>query len=271
MKQVAIIGAIAKYTPSELRLYVNSITKSGFIGKKIMLVYDVPTETTEYLKENGWEVYRGQLQQHVILQRFYDVANLIDSLSDVDYIIWTDVRDVIFQNNITDWLFNKQYPPLVVVKEGIRLQDEQWAVVNCGTTFPEEWNRIKQRDSVCTGIIGGTPHRVRDLFKEMYRWSITSSNPEQLADQAALNVLLSFSHFDGVWQSEVRDGLGAHMGVIWQYKDSHRDKLTQQPPRVTSHGQIVTTMGNDTVIPCIIHQYDRDPILKVIMEKLYGA
>jgi len=91
-----ILGCITKYLPEDIKPYVESIDQSGFLGKKVMLVYDVPQQTIDYLKSKGWELYGGELQQHIILQRFRDVYKLLDNYLD-ETIIWTDVKDVIFQ------------------------------------------------------------------------------------------------------------------------------------------------------------------------------
>jgi hypothetical protein len=93
-----IFGCITKYTPHDIRPYVESIEQSGFKGGKVMLVYDVPSETIEYLKSKGWELYGGDLQQHIILQRFRDAYKLLQTYED-ETIIWTDVKDVIFQKD----------------------------------------------------------------------------------------------------------------------------------------------------------------------------
>ena len=49
-----IFGCITKYTPQDIRPYVESIEQSGFKGSKVMLVYDVPQETIDYLKSKGF-------------------------------------------------------------------------------------------------------------------------------------------------------------------------------------------------------------------------
>ena len=51
-----ILGCITNYTPSDIRPYVESIEQTGFKGRKVMLVYDVPHETINYLKSKGWDL-----------------------------------------------------------------------------------------------------------------------------------------------------------------------------------------------------------------------
>ena len=44
-----ILGCITKYKPEDIRPFVESIEETGYKGKKIMMVYEVPQETIDYL------------------------------------------------------------------------------------------------------------------------------------------------------------------------------------------------------------------------------
>lgn len=259
MMTVAIVGSITKYKVDDIKPYVNSIINTGFSGKKVMLVYDVPQETIVFLKNSGWEVYEGQLQQHIILQRFHDVSQLCNLLED-DVIVWTDVKDVIFQKDPSDWLSSNMKSPLLATSETITFKDEEWAVVNAGTSFPEEWEFLQHKTSYCAGTIVGRREYIRDLFNEIYRWSLTTSNPQQLSDQAAYNVLINLKHFtNDVQFVQQNEGLVTHMGVSWMKRYTHKDKLIEPPPQITEDGTVVSITGDAF---CIVHQYDRDPQLK---------
>ena len=51
-----ILGCITKYKPEDIRPFVESIEETGYKGKKIMMVYEVPQETIDYLISKGWDV-----------------------------------------------------------------------------------------------------------------------------------------------------------------------------------------------------------------------
>ena len=55
MKDV-VIGCITNYTFENIKLFVNSIDRSGFTGHKVMIVYNVPFSTVDELKKRGWDV-----------------------------------------------------------------------------------------------------------------------------------------------------------------------------------------------------------------------
>ena len=57
---MTILGCITKYRPEDIKPYVESIHQSGFKGRKVMMVYDIPKETIDYLKSKAWELYQNE-------------------------------------------------------------------------------------------------------------------------------------------------------------------------------------------------------------------
>ena len=253
-----ILGCITKYSPEDIKPYVESIDQSGFLGKKVMLVYNVPQQTIDYLKSKGWELYGGELQQHIILQRFRDIYKLLDNFLD-ETIIWTDVKDVIFQQNPTNWIKSNMKKEIMAFSESIKLKDDPWAVVNSGTSFPMEWEWLQNKTSYCAGTIVGKGFALKDLFIEIYRWSMTSSNQGQLSDQAAYNVLINLNHFkENVQFVNQEEGFVTQLGTVLIKKEEFKNVLLEPTP-IYSEGKIYTQDGKEF---CLIHQYDRDPKLK---------
>ena len=123
-----ILGCITKYKPDDIRPFVESIEQTGYKGKKIMMVYEVPQETIDYLKSKGWDLYQNELQQHIILQRFRDIYKLLEQFPNED-VVWCDVKDVIFQKDPTDWIELNMDEPLLAFSECITMKDDPWACV----------------------------------------------------------------------------------------------------------------------------------------------
>lgn len=253
-----IFGCITKYKPEDIRPYVESIEQSGFKGGKIMLVYDVPQETINYLKSKGWDLYGGELQQHIILQRFRDTYKLLQNFEN-ETIIWTDVKDVIFQKDPTEWLERNMKKEILAFSESITFKDDEWAVVNAGTSFPMEWEWLQHKPSYCAGTIVGKGYSLKDLFLEIYRWSLTPANPQQLSDQAAYNILINLNHFkENVQFVDQEQGFVTQLGTVWIKKEHFGDKLLEPTP-VYDGGKFLNQKGEEF---CIVHQYDRDNLLK---------
>ena len=214
-----ILGCITKYKPDDIRPFVESIEQTGYKGKKIMMVYEVPQETIDYLKSKGWDLYQNELQQHIILQRFRDIYKLLEQFPNED-VVWCDVKDVIFQKDPTDWIELNMDEPLLAFSECITMKDDPWACVNSGTSFPLEWEWLQNKVSYCAGTIVGDSDYLRDLFINIYRWSMTTANSEQLSDQAAYNVLINLYPFmDCVQKVKQEEGFVTQLGTVLVKKD----------------------------------------------------
>ena len=260
-----IFGCITKYSPDDIRPYVESIEQSGFNGGKVMLVYDVPSETIEYLKSKGWELYGGDLQQHIILQRFRDAYKLLETYID-ETIIWTDVKDVIFQKDPTEWLEKNMKGEILAFSECVTFKDDDWAVVNAGTSFPMEWEWLQHKVSYCAGTIVGKGYALKDLFIEIYRWSLTTANPGQLSDQAAYNVLINLNHFkENIQFVNQEEGFVTQLGTVLIKKEHFGDKLLEPTP-IYSQEKFFNQEGDEFVI---VHQYDRHLEIKELIYQKY--
>ena len=260
-----IVGCITQYGVDDIRPYVESIEKSGFNGDKVMLVYDVSNDVIEYLTNKGWILFQSQLQEHIILQRFRDMYVILNQYK-TDWIIWTDVKDVIFQKNPISWIEdNSSFTKLFAFSECVKLKDDPWAVVNSGTSFPMEWELgLKDQISYCAGTIVGDLESIRDLFIQIYRWSKTTANSGQLSDQAAFNVLIHLEQFKASTQLVNQEkGFTTQLGTVW-VKQNELPLL--EPTPIYKDGKFYNQNGDEFVI---VHQYDRDPKIKKEIIELY--
>ena len=260
-----IIGCITQYGVDDIRPYVESIEKSGFNGDKVMLVYDVSNDVIEYLNKKGWILFQSQLEEHIILQRFRDMYVILNQYK-TDWIIWTDVKDVIFQKNPINWIDdNSSYTRLFAFSESVYLKDDPWAVVNTGTSFPMEWELgINEKISYCAGTIVGDANTIRDLFIQIYRWSKTTANPGQLSDQAAFNVLINLEQFRTITKFVRQEaGFATQLGTVWCKKG---ELPLLEPTPIYKDGKFYNQSGDEFVI---VHQYDRDPQIKKEIIELY--
>jgi len=261
-----IAGCITKYGVNDIKPYVESIKQSGFNGEKLMLVYDVSPDVIEYLTNEGWMIAQGELSEHIILQRFRDMYVLLQDY-ETDWIIWTDVKDVIFQKNPMEWIENNSsFTRLFAFSESVYLKDDAWAVVNTGTSFPMEWELgLKDKISYCAGTIVGDCSTVRDLFIQIYRWSKTTANPQQLSDQAAYNALINLEQFRTITKFVNQEkGFVTQLGTVWVKKN---ELPILEPTPIYKDGKFYTQDGEEFVI---VHQYDRDPQIKKEIYERYN-
>jgi hypothetical protein len=269
---MVVLTAIANYGIHDIKPFVCSLNKSGYTGKKIAVIYNLDKMTIDFLKINGWELYKGQLNEHVILQRFKDINYLLNNILPINEdipILWLDIKDVIFQRNPEDWLVTNvtQENPLLAFSECVKLGDDDWATVNCGTSFPDEWDTLKHNISYCAGTIAGLKKNISILFADIYELSKLGKNKSQLADQAAFNVLLRSEKFNGITNFvEQASGFVTNLGTVLIKKDFFGDKLLEATPIISGK----TVINSETNQPFyIVHQYDRSPELKEVIINAY--
>jgi len=258
-----IISSLTNYGVTQIKPFVESINKSGYSGEKLMLVYNVSADEIEYLNENGWMIVQSEQQQHIILQRFRDMYALLWQY-ETDVIIWVDVKDIVFQKDPVEWLEKNMKKDILAFSESLKFGDEEWARLNAGTSFPMEWEWLQNKEIHCAGTIVGKKEAIRDLFIDIYRWSLTTSNPQQLADQAAYNILINMHQWkDKVQFVKQQEGFAAQLHLKLKKGDSL--SYTEKLPTIdgseikNSNGELYT----------LVHQYDRNDELKKIIENKY--
>ena len=258
-----IVGCITKYGIEQIRPFVESIDMSGFAGEKLMLVYDISQDTIEYLTNKGWLIVQSEPQQHIILQRFRDMYSLLYQY-ETDVIIWVDVKDIVFQKDPTNWLNMWMRKDILAFSESLKFGDEEWARLNAGTSFPMEWEWLQNEEIYCAGTIVGKKEAIRDLFIDIYRWSLTTSNPEQLADQAAYNILIHMYQWkDKVQFVKQQEGFAAQLHL----KLKKGDILPYTEELSTIDGNEIKNSKGE--LYTLVHQYDRNEELKQLIENKY--
>ena len=258
-----IIGCITKYGVEQIRPFVESIQRSGFTGDKLMLVYEITQDTIEYLNSKGWILIQSEPQQHIILQRFRDMYQVLHQY-ETDVVIWVDVKDIVFQKDPTEWLNKNMNKDILAFSESLKFGDEEWARLNAGTSFPMEWEWLQTKEIHCAGTIVGKKEAIRDLFIDIYRWSLTTSNPQQLADQAAYNILIHLHQFKDIVQFvKQQEGFAAQLHL----KLKKGGNLPYTEELVTIDGDEVKNSKGELFT--LVHQYDRDEELKKLIETKY--
>ena len=112
-KQDLIIGASTNYDWNKLKYWINSIKMSGFSGDIALILMNCDKDTVKKVTDAGFAVvgfnqdaegnltYQSQLMVHV--ERFLHIYNVLRS-NEYRYVITTDVKDVVFQQDPTKFL-----------------------------------------------------------------------------------------------------------------------------------------------------------------------
>lgn len=297
-----IIGAITKYSYDKIEPWVNSIEKSGFTGKKALIVYDIEADVANKLIEKGFALFgfnkdeKGNFSYKtdfsIMVERFVHAWYFLSRLEDdIKNVIWTDVRDVVFQTNPSEWLeknlFNVK-DKIVVGSENFRYEDEPWGRNNLMLSFgPMLYETIKTHPINCAGVIAGEKQTVIDLFLNIFMLC-RGSSPEIPGgggpDQAALNILLSLEPFNSITKFCTTDDswvchAGTSKAAILSGKGAIGEEYMRNPSILNKLES--SMIGNDPVIKddmvvnasgepyAILHQYDRVNTWAPVIDKKY--
>jgi hypothetical protein len=287
-----VIGAITGYKWDQIKYWVNSLDRSGFTGTKAVLCYNVDYDTIRELQTRNYVILAFEKDDvngrvtypnkdfAIVVDRFLHYYLMLDNPTNrqsIRYVIATDVRDVIFQSNPSDYL-NRSYRScidLVVSSEGIAYQHEPWGANNLLQSFgPYMYDRHKENTIINCGVLAGKFNVFMGLCKTIYLLShgTTQHVPGGGGpDQAALNLLLSTAIYDHVTEITNSDmPWAAQLGTMM---DPH--KLGAYKPFITEPlpcfnfqtAKVETYLGTPY---SIVHQWDRVPEVKDVVERLYA-
>jgi len=254
-----IISAIANYTTDKIQAYINSINNCGFIGDKIMVVYNIPAETIEYLQQNGWQVIEGELSGHPHMKRLVDIYWVLRQLkNEYRYVITTDVRDVVFQTNPSDYLEKNLKKKILVSTENVLYKDEPWGIKNILEGYSELLlERFESNQTCNVGVLAGNQKDMTDLFLLNYLVS-QSGNTNHYTDQSSFNFIV---HNELITDSIQIEGIETNWAL--QMGTLSNPKLIGKYNLIIKDGLVY----NDEHPFVIVHQYDRIPECKSILEK----
>ena len=287
MAKDLIIGGASNYTWNDLKYWINSIKMSGFEGDVVLVATNITKETIDKLTSEGikLELY-GQVQEdgsvkattnnapHV--ERFFYIWNYINKNIDLyDYVVTTDTRDVVFQDNPSAWIDEMIFSgreSLVVSSEGMKYKDEPWNNQNLVEAFGPFFHRHYQEMTINNvGILAGETVYVRDLLFMIFQMSI--NRPIPVVDQVVFNVLVQqkpfkditkFTQNSDAWAIQlgttleaVKSGKG-DIGIMIANDPSktilYQTKYFDEQPSITDDGIVVNAQGQKFAI---VHQYDR--------------
>lgn len=286
MKDI-VIGAITNYSFDKIKHWVNSLDSSGFDGTKILLCYNISYDVVEELVKRNYTVFgfkknddQRRLEYpkpnfNICLDRFIHIWHFLHNIQDKEqyrYVIATDVGDVIFQTNPSEWLEkNIGKKEINVGSECIQYKNEDWNKQNMQLSFgPLIYDNMQDKLVYNAGAIAGKFDSFIDLCKTIYL--TCGASPVHVTggggpDQAALNVLLNTEAYRKITNfAKSQDGWAAQLEIMANPNKIEKLKDFITEPRLRIENGEVYTYDNKKY--CIVHQYDVVPELsKYIREK----
>jgi hypothetical protein len=244
-----VISAIANYLPEKIKIYVESLNDCGYDGDKVMICYNIPKETIDYLTEKGWECYGAELQGHPHMKRLIDMWWFLQNDErEWRNIITTDVRDIVWQTNPSIWLNNKN--KIICASECVTYENEPWGHKNIHEGYgPIFWDWIKENTIGNVGVIAGKYKLVKELL--MLNWLVSQAGDvRHFTDQSSFNFVI-------------------HNELIKDKIDVNPD-FGLQVGTTTAEFKIENDLVMNGDVPFVlVHQYDRNPELNTLITNKY--
>ena len=186
----------------------------------------------------------------------------------------TDVADVIFQTNPSDWLNvnNIDGHQIISSGEGLKYKNEPWGINNINLSFgPVVSKGMEDKVIRNAGVIAGTHDAIRDLSINIFmscRGAPLFVPGGGGPDQASYNFLLSLNSYGEIEKyTDHFDGWACQCGTVVDPNkiDSFRSNLVDCEP--VWDGEYAYNPDGEKYT--IVHQYNRVPEWKEVIEKRY--
>lgn len=274
-----IIGASTGYTWDTLKYWVNSINQCGFEGDKVLILMNCDRETTMKVANAGFTIigFEQDAQGNLVykhegipvhVERFIHIYEHL-CRTDYRYVITTDVKDVIFQKNPIEFIEeNIGDKNLMFASESLRYKDEAWGNQNLLETYGKYiYDKFKDNEIYNVGVLAGTGSAMRDLCINIFTAAI--NRPIPICDQSTFNFMISqHPYTDTSKYMKSEDGWACQLGTTGDPSKIEQFKpyLLEKTP-IFEDGKVWTSHGYEFTI---VHQYDRVPEWRKVIEKTYG-
>lgn len=274
MEKDLIIGAFKNYNFETIKPWVHSINECGFKGDKVIVSIGSSKETNSKLADAGFIVLdaASNTRMGFHMERFLHIYSFLQAQgSNYRYVITTDVRDVIFQRNPSEWIErNIEDKKMIAVSESIKIKNEHWNRQNIINAFGGFfYEGVENQDVFNVGTLAGTSEYIRDLCGMLYQ--LSANRPDWVADQAAYNILLNWQPYkDQTKFVRLNSGWSCNLHVTNKpgEKEHFAPFILEEPP-IFEDGFVKDGATKESFY--IVHQYDRDPILSKFYKDKYGV
>lgn len=282
MKKDLLIGGVDLYNWDKIKVWVESARDSGFTGDIVPLGYRLGNDVLEMSAKHGVTVYQinydsfgkpinhgengRDTQAHQL--RFFHAWQLLQTEADnYEYVISTDVRDVVFQRNPSVFLRENvtSTHPIVISSEGILFENEPWNLQNLIYGFgPIVAESLKSKPAFNVGVLAGKSNDMRQLFLSIYNNTVGRYIP---SDQSSFNVILHEGLLNSRIETNHNNNWACQCGVVLDPDKSHYIPSLLEPQPVIKDGLVYNSTGE---LFYIVHQWDRVPVLNRAIKQKYG-
>lgn len=189
-------------------------------------------------------------------KRFKFLYYLLNNIKE-ELVLFTDVFDVVFQNNPFCKLNNKN---IFLSGEGLKINQEPWNLNSINILFPNISKNFLNTEIICAGIIAGNKEKLKSLFLQIHNMSEKISDKFPMKDQAVLMYLNYFTKLNtNVFSLKNLWTINLTISKNPIYKKIHKININKSGFVTNKEGQIYD----------IVHQYTKINEWKQIINEKY--
>lgn len=254
-----------------LRPYAVSLARTGSKCTKLVLVEDTSEEARAHLTKLGFTVVDRtptpkdfDTWKYGIYRFPPAIEYLRQNAGRFRYVLWTDIRDLIFQSDPFLW-FEQNLAPNKIVVAGLG-----HAIKDCAYNDPwvraaslREYSAVRPLEAVACGTFGGEAEMMLTLLMDIYAGCL-NANHSWATDQGMLNVLVRRPEFNAHISHT-----GETLSAQWWPARNDDPMIYPHYFRPVFDKTDGLVKGPNGVPYSIVHLYDRDPAWIAIMREKY--
>lgn len=223
-----ILGVFANYgfDYPGIEAYMVSIARSGYTGRKVLLVWNLSAPVRNMLIRWGYELIdvdppapeTKRLPVNFFIHRMKVAAQYLrEHHNEFRFVFWLDIKDLILQNDPSVWMENnRQGARIIASTECVTLEQEEtnnkWILDVCG---PEVHSWLKDHEVINGGTFAGDAVVMAAAFAKIYDF-IRDYKGEWPACQPAINYILRTKPFiDDLRIPRWSEGFAACLHPMW--------------------------------------------------------
>lgn len=270
-----VVSVIRGHNWRQASAYTVSLAMTGYKGEKLIFAENIDRNSQIQLSTYGFKVMSETFdpRRFVTRDRFRPVVQYLqDNWKKHRNVIWTDVRDVIFQTDPGLWLEKHLAPSrLLGCSECLIMGNDPvyngpW-VKNSFPNDPAKRELVNSNEILCGGTVAGDAEAITQLLTALYDMCSSSIT---MNDQTALNYLLRTEPFASMTRIPKMDE-GFTATCSWLFgigNQQHGHQLTDKVPVFDRSTTTVKTPNGKTPF-AIVHQYDREPVWNAMTQRKY--
>src|ERR1039457_4068417 len=153
--------------------YLVSIERSGFKGRKVMIVWNIHPIAQRLLLKYGFEIIDvpNQTEAFFIARIHVVIDYLKDHYQEFRYIFWLDIKDLILQSDPSIWMEKHiGTNDIVAANECVTIEQEEtnqlWAKDVLGMS---RYLEIKDEEVINGGTWAGKAEPIMNVFQQVYQ------------------------------------------------------------------------------------------------------